>query len=63
MDKLLQEKIERLNRAVAIVDKMALKIPARKSPVPVVVCKHCGQHVHVELNRCTCCGGQTFREF
>lgn len=62
MDNLLQEKIERLNRAVAIVDKMKLKVPVRLSPVPIVVCAHCGRRVPIEDTRCRC-GGQTFREF
>lgn len=62
MDNLLQEKIERLNRAVAIVDKMKLKMPVRLSPVPVVICAHCGCRVPIEDTRCRC-GGQTFREF
>lgn len=62
MDKLLQEKIERLNRAVAIVDKMELKIPARTSPRMVSTCACCGSAVPVEDIRCRC-GGQIFREF
>lgn len=62
MDKLLQEKIDRLNRAVAIVDKREFKAPVRTSPYPVVVCAHCGCRVPIEDTRCRC-GGQTFREF
>ena len=63
MDKLQQEKIDRLNTAVEIIKKTfsePVKFPVRSSPD--VVCVHCGCRVPIEDTRCRC-GGQTFREF
>ena len=63
MDKVLQEKINRLDRAVEIIKKTSpVKFPVRSFPYPVVVCAHCGCRVPIEDTRCRC-GGQTFREF
>lgn len=62
MDEVLQAKIDRLNRAAAIVDKMDLKIPVRTSPRMVSICACCGSAVPVEDVRCRC-GGQVVREF
>ena len=63
MDKALQEKINRLDRAVEIIKKTSPgKFPVRSSSSPVVICAHCGCRVPIEDTRCRC-GGQTFREF
>lgn len=63
MDKVLQEKINRLNRAVEIIRNRPLgKFPVRASLYPVVICAHCGCRVSIVDIRCRC-GGQTFREF
>lgn len=65
MDKSLQEKIYRLDRAVEIIKKRVsepVSFPVRSSLYPVAVCVHCGCRVPIEDTRCRC-GGQTFREF
>lgn len=65
MDKALQGKINRLDRAVEIIKKRDSEpgnFPVRASFCPVVICAHCGCRVPIEDTRCRC-GGQTFREF